>query len=104
MVYNLTMDQSIEKQAASIFIKAANYIRQHGWQVSGMGQDGLPRCSMGALESAYPEPVWDQKLSQTMYDALYKQLNGLSLTEFNYKYRNGDKVARLFEQTASSLY
>jgi len=38
-----------------------------------------------------------------MYEELYETLNGLSLTEFNYKYNDGEKVARLFEDVAAKL-
>jgi|GEM_PF-4844094 len=90
-------------KAASIFLKAADYIRQYGWQSSGMNEDGMPRCSMGALKSAGPKEKWDEDMAKLMYQHLYKELNGLSLTQFNYKYKSGEKVAQLFERTAHSL-
>jgi hypothetical protein len=93
----------INIQAVLIFKRAATYIRAHGWQVAGMGKDGSPRCSMGALASAYPAKTWDQRLSDLMYKSLYKELDGLTLTEFNYKYRNGERVAQLFEDVARKL-
>jgi hypothetical protein len=89
--------------AVDIFLKAAAYIREYGWQRSGMSTDGQPRCSMGALESAYPKENWDEKLSRMMYRTLYDELNGLSLTQFNYKYNDGEKVAKLYERTAAKL-
>lgn len=91
------------EQAAKIFIRAANYIRRYGWQVRGMGSYGQPRCSMGALESAYPEAYWDRNLSGLMYRALREGLAGMTLTEFNETYRDGERVARLYEQIAGSL-
>jgi hypothetical protein len=96
-------ERELKRQAAQIFLKAAEYIRQHGWQVSGMSVHGQPRCSMGALESAHPKLRWEKDLSSLMYDTLYKELNGISLTQFNYKYKSGEKVAELFERTAASL-
>jgi hypothetical protein len=96
-------ERELRNKAANIFLNAANYIRKHGWQVSGMSKDGLPRCSMGALASASTEQKWDSKLSDLMYKTLYDELNGLSLTQFNYKHKNGEKVAQLFERTATSL-
>ncbi|HKB88738.1 MAG TPA: hypothetical protein VKC53_03760 [Patescibacteria group bacterium] len=90
-------------QAARIFSKAAEYIRCYGWQESGMGVDGAPRCSMGALASANPEKIWNKKLGSLMYNTLYKELNGESLTEFNKRVKSGEKVARLFERVASML-
>lgn len=90
-------------EAATIFRKAAAYIRRYGWQVGGMGEDGAPRCSVGALDSAYPKVEWDKRLASVMYRTLYEELNGLSLTQFNSKYQSGEKVARLFEKAAAQL-
>jgi hypothetical protein len=90
-------------RAAKVFREAAMYIRQYGWQRSGMSQHGKPRCSMGALASAHPAKLWDTHLSQLMYEELYDVLDGLSLTEFNYKYNDGEKVAQLFEDVATKL-
>lgn len=89
--------------AAAIFLKAAAYIRTYGWQKEGMGFYGAPRCSMGALASAYPKQRWDERLSRLMYRTLYDELGGISLTQFNYKYMDGEKVAELFEQVAIKL-
>jgi hypothetical protein len=91
-------------QGATIFRSAASYIRTYGWQKDGMGRHGQARCSMGALASAYPERKWDKNLAVLMYRTLYKELNGLSLTQFNYKYEDGEKVAQLFERVATKLY
>ena len=96
-------NQGLRVQAAGILLKAADYIRQYGWQVEGMGQHGRPRCSMGALASASPVKNWDQRLSDMMYRTLYQELNGLTLTQFNHKYNDGEQVARLFERTALKL-
>lgn len=95
-------DQS-KSQAALIFVKAASYIRKYGWQKTGMGVHGQPRCSMGALASAHQAPKWDDSLSSLMYDSLYDELNGMSLTDFNYKFESGEKVAKLYERVASQL-
>lgn len=91
------------RQAAQIFLRAAEYIRTYGWQESGMSKHGLPRCSMGALESAGHKKRWDKDLSELMYKTLYRELGGINLTEFNAKYKSGEKVARLFERTARAL-
>jgi hypothetical protein len=96
-------ERELENKAAQIFLKAAEYIRKYGWQVSGMSENGKERCSMGALASANPEKKWDKNLSELMYKTLYKELNGLSLTQFNYKYRDGEKVSQLYERTATSI-
>lgn len=93
----------VHSQAADIFEKAATYIREYGWQVTGMGRHGMPRCSMGALASAHPDVIWDKELSVLMHQKLNAELNGLCLTEFNYQFNDGEKVARLFEQVASYL-
>lgn len=93
----------IRFKAARIFLKAAEYIRQYGWQKEGMGVDGKPRCSMGALASAYPRTKWDKSLASLMYKALNKELKGLNLTDFNHKFNDGNKAAQLFEQVATSL-
>jgi hypothetical protein len=93
----------IRTLAATIFYKAAEYIRQHGWQVEGMSSHGQPRCSMGALASAYPEVKWDSRLASFMYATLYKELGGMSLTEFNHRHKDGEKVASLYEQVAAKL-
>lgn len=90
-------------QAAVIFQKAADYIRTFGWQAEGMSIYGQPRCSMGALASAYPKEKWDKNLAKLMYDALYTELNGISLTQFNYLHKDGNKVSQLFEKTANKL-
>ena len=97
------IEENLKSQAADIFIRAAAYIRQYGWQLEGMGDHGRPRCSMGALASANPAIEWDKRLARLMYHALYRELNGLSLTQFNSRYRNGEKVARLFERAAGQL-
>lgn len=94
---------NIRIKAAKIFLAAANYIRQYGWQVSDMGTHGGPRCSMGALASANPEAKWDKKLAALMYRTLYYELQEGTLTEFNKRVNNGESVARLFEQVARSL-
>jgi hypothetical protein len=96
-------DHNLNTRASAIFRRAANYIRNYGWQVSGMSENGLPRCSMGALASAYRASVWDSELSELMYRSLYEELDGLTLTEFNYKYNDGEMVARLFDQVATRL-
>ena len=94
------MNEETATQAAKIFERAAKYIRNYGWQVSGMSQHGKARCSMGALASAHPQQAWDEHLSRLMYRELYKELDGISLTKFNYKHRDGEKVAQLFERLA----
>ncbi|HVV25607.1 MAG TPA: hypothetical protein VHC21_01055 [Candidatus Saccharimonadales bacterium] len=94
---------NINVQAANIFLRAATYIRHYGWQIEGMGIDGGQRCSMGALDSAYPKVAWDKKLAAVMYRTLYEELDGLSLTQFNSRHKSGEKVARLFERTAARL-
>jgi hypothetical protein len=93
----------IEEQASVIFLMAASYIREYGWQKTGMNEHGQARCSMGALASAYPKKRWDKNLAQLMYNALYKELNGITLTQFNYSFKNGEKVARLYERVAKKL-
>ncbi len=97
------MQDSIETLAAAIYLRAASYIRTYGWQVEGMGTHGSPRCSMGAIASAYSEKKWDNNLSQIMYSSLYEELGGLTLTEFNHTYRDGEKVAKLYERVAKRL-
>ena len=96
-------ENDLNRRASIVFKRAANYIRNSGWQVSGMSEDGLPRCSMGALASAHKASVWDKELSELMYQSLYEELNGLTLTEFNYKYNDGEIVAGLFDQVAANL-
>jgi hypothetical protein len=96
-------ERDFRTKAASVFLGASAYIRKYGWQREGMSRHGKPRCSMGALESSYPRRKWNKKLAETMYKALYKQLGGITLTEFNHKFNNGEKVANLFERTARSL-
>ncbi len=93
----------INQQASNIFRKAAMYIRTYGWQVTGMSKYGLPRCSMGALASAHNDVIWNKELAEFMYEKLYEELDGLTLTEFNYKYRSGEKVAELFDKVAKNL-
>lgn len=97
------MNGDTNTKAYLIFKKAASYIRNYGWQVSGMSEHGLPRCSMGALESAHDEKEWDQDLARLMYSRLYEELDGLTLTQFNFKYKNGEKVAQLFDRVANAL-
>jgi hypothetical protein len=97
-------DSELNLQAVTIFKKAALYIRTYGWQVTGMGTYGLPRCSMGALASAHETKKWNINLSKLMYRKLYEELNGLTLTEFNYKHSNGDSVAVLYECVASQMF
>jgi hypothetical protein len=96
-------DKSVKLQAAAIFTKAAQYIREVGWQEKGMAYDGIARCSMGALESAYPAKHWNKDLASFMYEKLYTKLNGINLTEFNKRAKNGLEVARLFEEVAESI-
>jgi hypothetical protein len=96
-------DNDLRKRAGVIFRRAATYIRCYGWQVSGMSEDGLPRCSMGALASAYKAGVWNKKLAELMYQSLYQERDGLTLTEFNYTYRDGEMVAKLFDHVAARL-
>ena len=96
-------ESELSRQASIIFRRAASYIRKYGWQVSGMGRDGLPRCSMGALASAHKANIWDNELAELMYQALYEDLDGLTLTEFNHQYNDGEMVARLFDQVAAKL-
>lgn len=90
-------------QAATIFTRAAAYIRKYGWQITGMSEHGKPRCSMGALASAHPAKVWNKDLAVLMYQKLHEELHGIGLTEFNYTYRSGEKVAQLFERIAANL-
>ncbi|HEX5797697.1 MAG TPA: hypothetical protein VFX86_04900 [Candidatus Saccharimonadales bacterium] len=93
----------VREEAAFIFSEAASYIRQYGWRVSGMNKHGMPRCSMGALASAHRDKIWDEELAKIMYEELYEELGGLSLTEFNYLHRDGEQVARLFDKVAKKL-
>jgi len=58
---------------------------------------------MGALASAYPEKKWDSRLSSMMYESLARELKGVRLTDFNYRYNSGEKVAKLFDSVAQSL-
>ena len=96
--------QPTTKQAASIFLKAAAYIRQYGWQKEGMGEHGAPRCSMGAIESAGPPRAeWSSDLADLMYRILNRELDGMSLTSFNSQYQSGEKVAQLYERAAAAL-
>jgi hypothetical protein len=97
------VEESTRVKAATIFRKAAAYIRKYGWQKEGMSEDGKPRCSMGALASAYPKDTWEKDLSSLMYESLNSELHGISLTEYNHKVRNGRAVAKLFERTASTI-
>jgi len=99
----MTNKASIQKEATQIFLRAAEYIKTYGWQKSGMSIHGKPRCSMGALESANPAPIWNKDLASLMYETLYKELNGVSLTEFNKRAKDGLAVAQLFEQVARTL-
>lgn len=92
-----------QELAAQVFCKAADYIRKHGWQVSGMAVHGAPRCSMGALESAHEDIIWDKGLSSLMYKVLYQELRGESLTEFNHRVQDGETVALLFEHVAHTI-
>ena len=96
-------DYDLRDLAARIFLDAAQYIRQLGWRVEGMAHDGEPRCSMGALASAYPEEYWNETMSQLMYSYLYEELDGISLTQFNHKYEDGEKVAQLYERVAAKI-
>lgn len=96
-------EENLFKQASEIFRDAAAYIRTYGWQVTGTSKDKSPRCSMGALASAHKAQEWDSNLAELMYAELYKSLQGLSLTEFNYQYKNGEKVAQLFDKVAAKL-
>jgi hypothetical protein len=93
----------ITAKATVIFLSAAGYIRRYGWQREGMGEEGQARCSMGALASAYPKISWEKSLARLMYETLYRELNGLSLTQFNSKYQDGEKVAKLYERAAARL-
>lgn len=97
------MSTSVYKEAASIFVKAAQYIQTYGWQETGMSEHGKPRCSMGALTSAQPTPTLDDQLSTIMYEALYSELGGISLTEFNHQANSGLDVIELFTKTANRL-
>lgn len=94
--------EGVLDQASQIFRQAANYIRMYGWQKDGMGTYGQPRCSMGAIASVYPAQASDE-LPKVMYEALYTELNGRTLTKFNQEFDDGEKVARLFEQVAARL-
>lgn len=97
------MNENAKQQAAKIFLYAASYIRKYGWQEKGMSMHGKPRCSMGAIESAGTNIKWDETLAKLMYETLYRQLNGITLTEFNKRAQDGNKVALLFEHTAIAL-
>lgn len=96
-------EQKISLEAATIFLKAARYIETYGWQVEGMSCHGKPRCSMGALESATAAKRLDPRLATLMYDTLYDELGGISLTEFNHLHGDGDKVVELFQSVADHL-
>lgn len=96
-------NKNLQSQAAAIFLKAATYIRQYGWQEEGMGEYGQPRCSMGALDSACPRGEWDNDTAELMHQALYDELKGQSLTSFNHKFCNGEKVAELYERVAQKM-
>ncbi|HEX5744564.1 MAG TPA: hypothetical protein VFX84_03910 [Candidatus Saccharimonadales bacterium] len=92
----------LRAQGATIFLRAASYIRRYGWQEKGMGIYGQPRCSMGALASAQPGR-WDSRLASLTYDTLKQELHGLSLTQFNHRTQSGEAVAKLYEQVAETL-
>lgn len=93
----------VRRKASHIFLAAAQYIESIGWQEKGMGVHGGPRCSMGALASAHLDAIWDPQLSAIMYAALVRELQGISLTEFNRRARNGTDVARLLRSAARSI-
>ncbi len=96
-------EDRIEVQAAKLFLKAAAYIRKYGWQEEGMGEEGFPRCSMGALASACPDEEWGKDLSGLVYNALYEELNGLSLTQYNHKFQDGERVVQLYKRAAERV-
>lgn len=95
-------ETELRAQGATIFRKAAAYIRRYGWQEKGMGLYGQPRCSMGALASAQ-SGRWDPRLASLMYDTLKTELRGISLTQFNHRTQSGEAVAKLFERVADTL-
>jgi hypothetical protein len=97
------MSNKYNTQATQIFLDAAEYIRSCGWQVEGMGFDGGPRCSMGALESASSGIKMSASLSTVMYTNLYNELDGINLTNFNHLHNDGEKVSELFEAVADKL-
>lgn len=68
-----------------------------------MGEHGRPRCSMGALDSAFPELEWDKNLANLMYETLYEELDGRSLTQYNHEVETGEEVARLYDRVARRL-
>ncbi len=92
-----------QTQAARIFLRAAEYIRNYGWQKEGMGEHGQPRCSVGALASSHKYQRWDKSLASSMYGSLCEELNGMSLTQYNTKFNNGEMVACLYERVAEKL-
>ncbi len=98
------MKINVKRQAATIFMDAADYIKRYGWQVEGMGKHSEPRCSMGALASAYPAKKWEPELAQLMYQELQKSLKGMPLTEYNFAYQDPSKVIELFTNTAKALH
>lgn len=89
--------------ASQVFLEAANYIEEYGWQRSGMSEHGKPRCSMGVLSSVWPKTISNIELGKLMYDSLYKELGGMSLTEFNEQAISGEDVALLFLRVANGL-
>lgn len=91
------------KLATQIFRDAAKYIRTYGWQRKGMSEHGKPRCSMGALQSAYPMERWDQDMAVLMFATLYDELGGITLTQFNEKVKDGEEVAALYDHVADVL-
>ena len=95
---------TLSQEAAQIFLDAADYIEKYGWQKTEMSEHGKPRCSMSALTSVQPKVVFDCALSALMFEALYDELGGITLTEFNEQAKNGSEVALLFRKTATKLH
>jgi hypothetical protein len=96
-------DNERRARAAIIFLDAASYIRQYGWQKEGMGDDSKPKYSEGALASSYSVQKWDYELSNLMFSELYKRLNNMTISNLNTYYNDRELVALLYEQVADSL-
>lgn len=95
--------EGLKQEAAGILQRAAAYIRRYGWQEEGMGDYGAPRCSMGAIDSACPRGRWNDQVAELLYESLYCELDGLSLTQYNHKFQDGEKIAQLYERVATAL-
>lgn len=82
-----------------VFLAAADYLIVHGWEQGDFGDDGGPRCLVGAFRSVTKkESVIDEATDFLQQNYLWEKTKELTVIAWN------DDGHRTFDEVLAALY